>query len=133
MTVGQVRIVCTDRGTHASREIALLVHHGDDRELLDALQADPVLAGEPAEQVYRHDRLSYYQTRQARRGGSVHGGAVDAEVDDLDHATWRFRCPTCPRNVPAQADRLLRLVERLLDERVSTVDLTHLPEWLRAC
>jgi hypothetical protein len=124
----QLRIICTDQGTHPSRELALIWHHGEDPELLAGLLADDQLSEAEARTVYNWDRTSYLAQRRAARGGYVHGGVVDVgDESDGRGPLWRFRCPTCRRDVQLRDDKMRRLVEGLLAAGRVSVDISQLP------
>ncbi len=117
------RIVCTDRGTHPSRELAPPLEIHDDPEWRTILHADEEMTGEEAEWLYQAERVGYWpSSRVAKRGGQVKTARVefgqtkwgDVEVGDPGDGQgflWRFRCPTCRRDVPMRTKRLNAILE----------------------
>lgn len=125
----QVRVVCTDRGTHPSRELAVILLRGNEtREALG-----PVLGVGAAERLDAFDRVQAPTVRRTRRGDVVPSAPAEVAQDNggplpgLRAPTWRLRCPTCGRDVQRSGDRMRRLVERLADAGVPTVDISALP------
>jgi hypothetical protein len=124
----QLRIVCTDRGTHPSRELAVIHHTRQTRrspeqlrEALDANYGGFSMQGQVAF-LYTSDDLIYrVGFRPARRGGALMCGEI---IDSTDGRRWRFRCPTCRRDVPMRQERLLRLVRQLIEAGRVSVDLS---------
>jgi hypothetical protein len=103
-----LRVRCTDRGTHPSREIAVL--HVD---------LDPEGDIGPS----NHGR---YQGGTAQWTAQV--------VEDVDgRRRWRLPCPTCPR-APQLTEQRMRTLTRGLVEHyqpprggVVVLDMSHLP------
>jgi hypothetical protein len=136
-----VRIVCTDKGTHPSRELAVLRSDPapDDPRLLAELrqehapdQAEDIYLGEMLGDLLRHDRSGL-----RRRDHGVPTGGLERRTDVRDHSQdffvprWRFRCPTCRRDVQLRHDAAIVLVEKILaaypETRLPAVDISLLP------
>lgn len=131
-----LRVVCTDRDTHPSRELATILRTSDDPEFLDALLREDLTADEAQ---WVHDNgLMVYVERSARRGGSVrptrveHGFTMDADPEQINGrgVLWRFQCPTCKRDVPMREHTLRRLVDGVIAAGHVVVDISRLPATL---
>lgn len=148
-----VRIVCTDKGTHPSRELAYVRHYGEDLEWLKVLRSEeplqdllgmdlPPLSDREAQWVHDIERVMPHG-RLARRGGYVDTSRVefgftnpdveyigvawlDSEPDRRGQL-WRFQCPTCKRDTPMRDATVRRLVEGILAAGRVVVDLSRLP------
>lgn len=113
-----IRLICTDKGTHPSREIGVLTRHSDDD--------DDVVA--PT------DKLSW-------RSNAWRNGRASARVKDrlshegkgviFDDVTWRLRCPTCRREIQWRLGRAIEIVDTLVDSGVSLLDVSRLPATLQ--
>ena len=124
----KLRVICTDRLTHPTRELAVIWHHGDDIELLDALLAADDLTEDEAHAVYEQDRMTYFEQRRSARGGTVAGQACTVTDDgNARGPLWTFDCPTCRRHVPLRDDRLRPLVESLLAAGRVAFDISAMP------
>lgn len=135
MNTTQIRVICTDQqfvdgvkvSTHPSREIAVIRWNGTDHELLAVLLADPEVVPEEALALVEWEQTDALAKRSARRGGSVDlADPHERGFVDERGALWRFQCPTCRRDVPMRDSRLRRLVEGLLADGRTSVDLSHL-------
>lgn len=137
------RIVCTDGGTHPSRELAPPMYIRDDPEWREILHADEHLTAEEAEWLYQGERVEYW-THRAKRGGDVKASKVEIGQTQFDHVLleigdpgdgqgflWRFRCPTCRRDVPLRTAKLNPILERFADAGQPTLDITNIPAVLR--
>lgn len=105
----EVRVTCTDRGGHPSREITRL-HYENDPETY-AMFAELADGAEDEEQrqnfwnLYEADKLGYAHTRSNRRGDSTKTPDIIPRRD-LGTALWRFPCRTCRRDVPISEKKL---------------------------
>lgn len=131
---GWVRVVCTDKGTHPSRELALLLDRGTayDPEWQTALFADPALTADEAAWLVEHEQIDATGERTAARGGVVRCGSVEDAASE-DHDKWRMKCPTCRRDVQLRDENMRRLVAGALastDRPRVVVDLSLLPATL---
>lgn len=110
---GEVRIVCTDRNTHASREVALVIR---------AAPGDSAMrAGGP---------LTLVSERSPGRGRSVVTRRAEIRRSDGRPALWCLPCPTCGRDVQLREPRVLAIVDALLADTPTTnvtFDLSALP------
>ncbi|MEZ5115029.1 MAG: hypothetical protein R2737_02065 [Candidatus Nanopelagicales bacterium] len=106
MTRYRLRLVCTDRGTHPSRQLGVLVgwRVGDGY----------------AVSVEAHDLT------EPRSVTSPQGPGEYADRATLGR-THRFTCPTCGRDLPMSQDRLVRLFTGTADAGVDRVDVSLLP------
>jgi hypothetical protein len=114
----QFRIICTDQGQHPSRELVVLVPEapfgiggawvGDADELGTRWKDWVPLA----------DRNS--------TGHLVSAKPDWAAVGDGEHA-WRFRCPSCKRDVPINDQRLSEIVMGFIDRGVPQLDISRIP------
>jgi hypothetical protein len=139
-----VRVVCTDKGTHPSRELAVLRlrEPEEDPQLLAELRKHNT--PERAEELYAveiiDDMLSHERYRRLRRDhGEVPApgrGAPRAEVREFSKAEdwpsrWRFRCPTCRRDLQLKYFTAARLVDNIRtaypETRSPSVDISLLP------
>lgn len=122
-----VRVVCTDRDTHPSRELAVLRRRDEIPEIQESVLRQFEEAGlgkEEAAMLYEWEQADSIGRRSSRRGGYVRLATV-AEFSERG-PLWRFRCPTCRRDVPMRGDRLLRLLDGLLAAGRVSVDLSYL-------
>lgn len=131
-----VRIICTDRGTHPSRELAPPLEIHDDPEWQRILHADDQLTADEAEWLYQAERAGHW-TRRAKRGGEVRATKVEigqtqtgsVEIGDPGDGQgflWRFKCPTCTRDVPMRTKRLNKLLEGYATAGWTTLDISRL-------
>lgn len=102
-----LRIVCTDRGAHPSREIAV-VHVDQDGSM-----------GPSNHGRYRGGVAEWTdRVMTARTAGGV---------------SWRLPCPTCGRDVQLTGERMRKLAAGLVDAHkpdpggVLILDVSHLP------
>jgi hypothetical protein len=111
----KIRIVCTDRGTHPSRELATLSWRGTLGLLLTegGHDGDSILAG--------GDRVSH-----RRPEAVVASSVVDQEDDHPNGPLWRFRCRTCRRDKPLRDKGLRELIVRYTTAGLSRIDISHL-------
>lgn len=108
-----IRIVCTDRGEHPSRELAVVMATPNVRD---------------------QSRWTYSPTefRQGPRG-RVACQVVDDHVGGLDapkgvyRRRWKFSCPSCRRNPQFRDEQMTRLIEGLRSAGTTFVDLSYLP------
>lgn len=145
----EVRVVCTDKGTHPSRELGMFHLYDDPGErewMIEAVGVDRGTA------QYEYERLTAVAnratarqrkawSRTTERGGSTvfpdrktHDAATSKRPDfnttmrdQVGAQTWRFRCPTCRRDVQLGRPVVLPLIERLAAAGVSRLDVSHLP------
>ncbi len=129
---GHVRLVCTDRGTHPSRELAIMSHRGDDPELLEALLESPEFTEAEARTVYEWDALGYgdWLRKRDRKGAAPVGPRrkitdPQARADEESGPRWRFPCPTCRRDIQMTHGTALKLVEGALNLGEHRIDLSY--------
>lgn len=108
----EIRFVCTDRATHPSREIGVLTRHGDDD--------DGVLA--PTDKVSAWSNNPSTGRAKMREPLSHKGKGII-----FDDVTWRFRCPTCRREVQWRLGRTIATLDTLIEAGVNHVDISALP------
>lgn len=105
-------------------------------QLLSLAGADPetgeVLTTADLQAQYEYERVSSVgrSTRRARKGrtDTGRGRQHDARMyDELERQTWRFRCPTCGRDVQLSRRVLVVLLEGLAVRGVSQCDVSALP------
>ena len=129
-----IRIVCTDKKTHPSRELALIIIR-DDPQWRQALADDPEFTPAEAEWIYQRDRITQME-RRAARGGAVHArpaevepdGSDELETDDRRAQThWRFTCPECGRDTLLRDETFRRLLSGVQAAGWRVVDLSALP------
>jgi hypothetical protein len=141
--IGEVRIICTDRKTHPSRELAPPLEIRDDPEWRKILHADGELTGEEAEWLYQNERTLYW-TRRSKRGGEVEATKVEIGQTQPDHVDleigdpgdgqgflWRFKCPTCHRDLPLRTNKLNRILESHVKAGLRSLDISTKPSILR--
>lgn len=139
--LGAVRVVCTDRDTHPSRELAPPMEIHDDPEWRAILHAADELSAEEAEWLYQAERAMHW-THRAKRGGDVKAAKVhigqtqrgDVEIGDPGDGQgflWRFRCPTCRRDLPLRTNRLNRILMGHMKAGLPSFDISMRPEILR--
>lgn len=133
----QVRVVCTDKGTHASRELDVLTLT-DDPELLEVL-LEGAAAGEYSEAEaraqYEYERINGTTTRSSKRKGAnaaVVARRVSLERDALTGSLYRFVCPTCRRDVPLSQEKLAVILEHYAHAGRVSFDISLLPANLRS-
>lgn len=113
---GEVRFVCTDRQTHASREIGIVTRFSDEDEMV----------------ILPTDRAALMSSRQGAGGTVVtrHARTTEGRGEELSDVMWDMRCPTCRRHVQWKDDRMVAVVDALLQASDSprvVVDLSALP------
>lgn len=115
-SIRQVRLICTDKGTHPTRELGVIHRNADNDEmtLLPTDRAQPVV-------------------ERAGRAGTVVNRAMTTSEGrgiELSDLLWSVRCPTCSLHVEWKDDRAVSVVDEILSgiagARV-TVDLSALP------
>lgn len=135
----EIRVICTDRQQHASREVGHLAF--DDREdpdLRAAFESDPDLDAAEVEWLLANERIRYRMERASHRGDRVHLSnpeqlVGDPNADELQHVgvVWRFHCKTCKRNVRLGDLKLIRVLDGLTKGRGNTrpisLDVSLLP------
>jgi hypothetical protein len=130
VTAGQVRIVCTDRGTHPSRELAVMRRLPHWPELEEVMRAAPEIGPANATMLVDWDRTGAIESRNGRRPDGVSAADVEALAPGEDTPPrWRLRCPTCRRDVPLRHQQMTRLVAGVLDSDTPSrpVDVSYLP------
>lgn len=111
--VAAVRFVCTDRGQHGSREIALLGLTNNPDELEHLLSVPGMT---PAEAQWTYAQQQFMpQSGRLSRGRTVKSGVHVIELPTpagsaaRSRRLWRFPCPTCgPRRVRELRDEKLQ-------------------------
>jgi hypothetical protein len=139
-----VRVVCTDRGTHPSREIAVLRLREPEenpgllaqlRSHLTAERAEKLYAVEILDQTIRPDRSGlrrrdHGQEPEPGEGGS-RGRVKEMYRTEEELSRWRFRCPTCRRDLQLKHPTAARLIDRICtaypDVPLPAVDISLLP------
>jgi hypothetical protein len=114
----QIRVICTDSGTHPSREIELLSYSADPDPVVDIVRR----AG-----LIRDGKVKF--GRQETGNGSL---VSLGDVADPRGALWRFVCPTCRRDWPLRDDTLIRVLQPLIAAGRTSVDFSALPPELLA-
>ncbi len=109
-----VRFICTDKGTHPSREIGVLVRYSDDDETVIA-PTDKLAA---RSNTWRNGRASARVKAPLSHEGK---GII------FDDVTWRFRCPTCRREIQWRLGRAIEAVDALIASGASLLDISRLP------
>lgn len=131
----KVIIVCTDRGAHHSRELDALHLRGDlDRARLLGMAALADQRGDAAGAARaRHSaeqwgggliRLGHRVGADGKREGLA--GASDAHTEDRT-LPWRWRCPTCGRDVQLRDARVEQMVRGAVAAGDAHVDVSYLP------
>src|SRR5690349_8956230 len=97
VTSGTLRFICTDRGTHPTREIGVLTRFDDDDEMV----------------ILSTDRLMYQEGRLGAAGDVVTRATVTTEGrgEALADVLWVFHCPTCRLHIQWRDDRAVRIVD----------------------
>lgn len=128
-TLGIYRVICTDDGSHPSRECAELhlSYSPDDLAMFETLafEAEDLETANNFLHLYDADRLGYGKSRRNRRGDSTHAQDV-IKRRDLGDALWRFTCPTCRRDVPIKATKLAEVLHQFGAAGLRTLDISHL-------
>ena len=99
-----VRFVCTDKGTHPSRELATL-------GLLP--------------EAYAQLHEGGVRVRGSQRVGGRREIIKSPLVEPASQQPWQLPCPTCRRNPEFSAARMVSLMEQLQAAGVRHVDLSQ--------
>jgi hypothetical protein len=121
-----IRIICTDKRTHPSRELALFTIR-DDPRWRQALADDPEFTPAEAAWLYENDRITQVGERRRHGGGAVVSHDAESEPDPGARTRWRFTCPECGRDVPLRDETFRRLLDGVLAAGWRVVDLSDLP------
>lgn len=112
---GEVRVICTDRGAHGSRELAAVIRAAPGDQAVMGGAAPPlILIAE------RKGRSGVGAPGVTTRHASVYRGGAEP--------VWRFQCPTCGRDFQRRESALTVIVDALLMRAPGAVlDLSALP------
>lgn len=140
---GRVRFVCTDRGSHPSRELAEV--HVDERGAEGTGELERLRATMPEEEAQDEFLVLHINAMIAQEHSGMrrrhHGefpkegvpprSFVSATPPGQPWKRWRFKCPTCGRDVQLRhatlAGVLQKVIEAFPDTPVPRVDISHLP------
>lgn len=130
-----VRMICTDGGTHPSRELGSLALVEPEPEVYEVLRAEagPEFTPQEVEALHEYERLSSMGSRLTARERHRPGRAQPMAprdnrlVDEVGHQTWHFACPTCGRDTEMGRNTTIKLVEGLARAGESRCDISHLP------
>lgn len=127
-----VRLICTGKGTHASRVLAEMFLRPDDADLLTALAASH--GEERGREIYDQSRISH--TVPAHLRGSDRRGRIRREwmesddipegVADPADSSWMLHpCPTCRLQVPAiSGPRMRAIVQECYGHGLNRLDMS---------
>lgn len=129
-----VRVVCTGRGSHPSRELADL-RVGNDPELKRLLAKDlPAdeleafyaadLTWAVGERAYGRELLRPDPKRENVRLSPVDNGD---EALEQSKTSWRFQCPSCRRDFQIRNERLRESLIRLAELDTHRLDISLIP------
>ncbi len=121
MLSGGVRLVCTDRGTHPSREL-LLLDFVEDADRLEQLLAWPEMTEEQAHYVYMRECLVQMKPKR-QKGAEAQQMVPTPGTAVKDRRRWARHCPTCRRDWQMTDENVWALVEDAVRSR-----FTPLPE-----
>lgn len=113
---GEVRFLCTDKGTHPSRELGVIGRYADDDEMV----------------ILPTDRMGLVSHRKGHMGTVTNRASrtTEGRGATLGDVLWLLSCPSCDLNVEWRDDRAVAIVDDILagipGPRV-TVDLSALP------
>lgn len=96
-----VTVVCTDKGTHPRRRLGWF-----DRTEHDDGQIH-----------YMYERIG----KRAEYAGTALAGPTGVTSADA-----RLRCPTCRRDVPLRRDTMAQMVEHMVAQRLTRLDISLL-------
>lgn len=124
----EIRFICTDKGTHPSRELLIigrLVDGGKEHRAY----LDRIARGRKPPYEWGAHPLYAPSHREGKRRGeddwAVWNGGSQNDGSNPD--VWRMRCPTCRRDVQPKTATLVPIMDTLHEARMSSGDISILP------
>jgi hypothetical protein len=115
-----LKLICTDRGTHGSAEVATVrVEDDGSFDVVPTRLGPAPWADVPGAQIVVGDERHLAPRKVLRKSES-------RRSDFEGRRRWRFSCPRCSRDVPFNEDTMRKIVEVKMAAAETVTDVSWL-------